>query len=173
MISVLAAQPLLRAEISSARRLTGEVPGPTEGEVPFVADGYIQDGHLGGEPRCGYEGTLGGEYCPEVGEIELDGLMLCGRHADRLRLQERATYWRAILAHVDLWSGEARRRGRGDVVGLLEAEQAGASAALERASEALQKNRHSSDGPGDGDGGDGNGTPRWPPLLLLGLAVSG
>ena len=138
-----------------------------------MADGYIQDGHLGGEPRCGYEGTLEGEYCPEVGEIELDVLILCGCHADRLRLQERAAYWRAILAHVDLWLREARRRGRWDVVGLLEAERAGTSAALERASEALQRNRDGSDGPGDGDGGGGNGTPRWPPLLLLGLTVSG
>jgi hypothetical protein len=173
LISVLAAQPLLRAEILSARPLTGEVPGPTEGEVPFVADGYIQDGPLGVGPRCGYEGTLEGEYCPEFGEIESHGLMLCGRHADRLRLQERASYWRAILAHVDLWSGEAQRRGRGDVVGLLEVERTRASAALERASEALQRNRDGSDGPGDGVVEGGEGPHRWSPLLLLGLAVSG
>jgi len=113
LISLLAAQPLLRAEKTSARPLTGEVPGPTEGEAPFVADGYIQDGLLGGEPRCGFERTLEGEYCGEPGEVGLDGLWLCERHADRLRLQERVAYWRAILAHIDLWSGEARRKGRG------------------------------------------------------------
>lgn len=175
LISVLAAQPLLRAGILPARPLTGEVPGPTEGEVPFVADGHIQNGQLGVGPRCGYEGTLGGEYCPEVGEIEVDGLRLCGRHADRLRLQERVTYWRAILAHVDLWSGGARRRGRDDLVGLLEVERAGASAALERASLELQRDRdgRSPDGPDDGFGQDGEGPPRWPPLLLMGLPVAG
>ena len=129
-----------------------------------MSGGRIRYRAPGGEPRCGYEGTLEGEYCPEVGEIESHGLMLCGRHADRLRLQERATYWRAILAHVDLWSGEARRRGRGDVVGLLEVERAGASAALERTSEALQRNRDGSDGPGDGVGECGDGPPRWPPI---------
>lgn len=102
----------------------------------------------------------------------MDGLRLCGRHADRLRLQERAAYWRAILAHVDLWSGEARRRGRGDVVGLLDVERARASAALERTSAELQRNRDGRIPDGAGDG-VGEGPPRWPPLLLLGLAVSG
>ena len=121
--------------------MTGEVPGPTEGEVPFVADGHIQGGPLGVESRCEFERALEGEHCGEAGEVGLDGLWLCGRHADRLRLRERVAYWRAILAHVDLWSGEARRRGRGDVVGLLGVERARASAALERASEALQRNR--------------------------------
>ena len=58
-------------------------------------------------------------------------------HADRLRLQERTAHWRAILAHVDLWSGEARRRGRGDVMGLLEAERTRTSEDLERTREGL------------------------------------
>ena len=142
--------------------------------VPFVADGYIQGGPSGGEPRCGYEGTLEGEYCPEVGEIESHGLMLCGRHADRLRLRERAAYWRAVLAHVDLWSGEARRRGRGDVVGLLAVERAGASAALESASAALQRNREGSEGEAGGpDDEHEKAPPLRPPLLLLGLPVAG
>jgi hypothetical protein len=142
--------------------LTGEVPGPTEGEVPFVADRYIHGGPLGVGSRCEFERALEGEHCGEAGEVGLDGLWLCGRHADRLRLRERVAYWRAILAHVDLWSGEARRRDRGDVVGLLEVERAGASAALERTSEALQRNREGRipDGPGDEVGEGGDGPPR-------------
>ena len=116
-----------------------------------MADGYIQDGlFLGGEPRCEFERTLEGEYCGEPGEVRLDGLGLCGRHADRLRLRERVAYWRAILAHVDLWSREASRRGRGDVLELLGVEGARASEVLERAREGLRRNR---------DGEDGRGPP--------------
>ena len=153
-------QPLLRAEILPARPMTGEVPGPTEGEVPFVADGYIQDGLLGGEPRCGFENALGGKFCGERSEVGLDGLGLCGRHADRLRLQERVAYWRAILAHVELWSEEARRRDRGDVLSPLRVEGARASAALERACATLQRNRDGPDGEVVGrDGEDGRGPP--------------
>ena len=103
-----------------------------------MSDGYAQDPLPGVETRCEFESALTGEYCGQAGEVGLDGLWLCGRHADRLRLQERASYWRAILAHVDLWSGEARRRGREDVVGLLRVERARASDALVRASRALQ-----------------------------------
>lgn len=144
-----------------------------------MADGYIQDGFSQAEPRCGFERTLEGEHCREPGETRIDGLAVCGRHAERLRLQERVAYWRAILAHVDLWSGEARRRGRGDAMGLLGVERARASAALERASAALQKDMggRSRDGPDDEaasrEDGFGKGPPSWPPLLLLGLAVAG
>ena len=63
------------------------------------------------EFRCEFERTLKGEYCRENGEVRLDGLRLCERHADRLRLEERVAYWRAMLAHVELWSGEARSTG--------------------------------------------------------------
>jgi len=36
------------------------------------------------------------------GEVRLGGLTLCNRHADLLRLEERTTYWRAMLAHLEL-----------------------------------------------------------------------
>ena len=121
-----------------------------------MADGYIQHRGTRSEARCEFDRTLKGEYCPEDGEIRLGGLTLCDRHADRLRLEERATYWRAILAHVELWSGEARRRGRGDVARLLEIERARVSAELERAT-GVEDGRHGEDGSGDG---------RAPPLWL-------
>ena len=107
-------------------------------------------------------------------------MRLCNRHAGILRLEERMAYWQAMLAHVELWSGEARRRGRGETVHLLEIERARASAALGRTSEdleALEESRDEDeqdgeDGSGDGRG-DGMGSPLWPPLFLLSLAVSG
>ena len=103
-----------------------------------MADGYIQHGSSRSEFRCEFERTLKGEHCPENGEVRLDGSMLCNRHADRLRVEERVTYWRAMLAHVVLWSGEARSTGRKDLVRLLEIEGARASAKLGRASEEME-----------------------------------
>jgi len=147
-------------------------------------DGHIPhyDPHQDGEGQywCEFERTLKGEYCTQNGEVSLDGLRLCNRHAGILRLEERMAYWQAMLAHVELWSGEARRRGRAEVVRLLEIERARASAALGRTSEDLQELEESRDGDeqdgedGSGDGrGDGIGLPLWPPLFLLSLAVSG
>jgi hypothetical protein len=135
-------------------------------------DGHIthHDPHQDGEGQywCEFERTLKGEYCTENGEVRLDGLMLCNRHAGILRLEERMVYWRAMLAHAELWSGEAHRRGRGEMVRLLEIERARASAALGRASEEIEELVESRDGDeqdgedGSGDGrGDGMGSPLW------------
>jgi hypothetical protein len=130
-----------------------------------MADGYIQHRGTRSEARCEFDRTLKGEYCPENGEVKLDGSMLCNRHADRLRLEERVTYWRAMLAHVELWSGEARSTGRKDLVRLLEIEGARASAELGRASEEME-------GLEDGRNiearsGDGKAPPLRPFLLSL------
>jgi hypothetical protein len=76
-------------------------------------------------------------------------LRLCERHAERLRLEEQATCWRAILAHIELWSGEARNRERDDILRLLQIEHLRAPAALERVLEDLEESR-------DGDGKDGS-----------------
>ena len=127
-----------------------------------MADGRIPYRGIPGEPSCEFERTLKGELCPEVGEVRLDGLVVCRRHAGLLRQEERAAYWRAILAHVELWAAEARSRGRGDVLELLESERARSLAALGRATEEPQESRN----------GDGRGPRLWPPLLLLGLAVT-
>lgn len=148
-----------------------------------MRDGRTRDRLPGEEPRCTFERTLEGEYCEEKAEVDLDGSGLCKRHADRLRLQERVAYWRAIMAHADLWSGEARRRGRWDAVGPLDLERARAAGALKRASAALQTNKEggSRDGPEgervDGEGEDGYVGVRFPlpwwSLLLLSSTVTG
>ncbi len=134
-----------------------------------------------GQGWCEFERTLKGEYCTEEGEIRLDGLLLCETHAQRLRLEERVAYWRAILAHIELWSKEARTRSREDVVDLLGIERRKASAALGRVVGELERGEGdggSGDGrDGNGKGGDGRVIPLWPPLLLLllflGIAVLG
>jgi hypothetical protein len=122
-----------------------------------MSDTYIQHQGFQGEHCCEFERTLKGEYCEEKSEVRQDGLRVCERHAKRLRLEERVAYWRAILAHIRLWSGEARSRERDDVVRLLEIERARSAAALERVYEELQESRY-------GDGNDGSGEGRGPPL---------
>lgn len=139
-----------------------------------MSDEYMQDQGLRGKSRCEFERTLRGEYCAEESVVRLDGLNLCNRHAERLRLEDRATYWRAILAHVELWSGEARRRGRGDVVRLLEVERASVSAALRSSSEELEELQDGRCKEKEASSGDGRAPPLWPPLLLglLFLSIS-
>jgi hypothetical protein len=137
-----------------------------DGRIPHHDDGEDQY-------WCEFERTLKGEYCTENGEVRLDGLRLCSRHAGLLRLEERIAYWQAMLAHVQLWSGEARSRGRWDIVRLLGIERARASAALGRTSEELEELEESREGEEEDGSGDGRAPPLWPPLFLLSLAVSG
>src|SRR5215203_1307734 len=110
-----------------------------DGRIPHHDDGERQY-------WCEFDRTLKGEYCTENGEVRLDGLRLCSRHAGLLRLEERTAYWRAMLAHVELWSWEARRRGRGEVVRHLEIERTRILAELGRASEQTEELEESRDG---------------------------
>jgi len=140
-----------------------------DGRIPHHDDGERQY-------WCEFECTLKGEYCTENGEVRPDGLRLCDRHAGLLWLEERTVYWRAMLAHVELWSGEARRRGRGEMVHLLEIERARILADLGRASEASEQTEEleeSRDGEEEDGSGNGRDLPLWPPLFLLSLTVSG
>jgi hypothetical protein len=110
------------------------------------------DGHIhyqGGQGQywCEFEATLKGEYCGKRGQVRLDGLLLCEPHARQLCLEEQIAYWRAMLAHIELWSGYARTRGREDIVGLLGTERTKASVALGRVLEVLER--------GEGDGCSG------------------
>jgi hypothetical protein len=148
-------------------------------------DGRIH--YQGGEGQywCEFERTLKGEYCSQRGQLRLDGLLLCAAHAQRLRLEEREAYWRAMLAHIELWSRAARSRGREDIVDLLEIERTKVSAALGRillledlgrgegdgtSGDRRDGNGKGADGKGDGKGGgDGRVIPLWPPLPLLPL----
>ena len=131
-----------------------------------MSDAYIQHQGFQGEHCCEFERTLKGEYCEEKSEVRLDGLRVCERHAKRLWLEERVAYWRAILAHIRLWSGEARSWERDDVVRLLEIERTRSVAALERVYEELHNSwdGRSRNGKVSRDGKDGSGDGRAPPL---------
>ena len=95
--------------------------------------------HAKESPRCEVSHTLQGGYCEKPGtQRTIDGL-LCEQHARQFGLEERIACWEAILLHIELWSKAAHRRGREDVVRLLQLERAEAAAALERAYEDLKQ----------------------------------
>src|ERR687896_1745511 len=94
--------------------------------------------HARESPRCEVSDTLTGGYCEKPGtQRTIDGL-LCEQHARQLGLEERIACWEAILLHIELWAKVARRRGREDIVRLLQLERAEAAAALARAHEDLK-----------------------------------
>jgi hypothetical protein len=69
---------------------------------------------------CEINHLFGGASCVEAAEEKVDGLLLCERHALEVKLEGQISCWGEMLFHIDLWSREASRRQREDVVGLLE-----------------------------------------------------
>jgi hypothetical protein len=63
---------------------------------------------------------LGGTSCAQPAKVNADDLVLCERHALEAKLEGQISCWEGILFHIDLWSREAARRDREDVVRLLE-----------------------------------------------------
>lgn len=87
--------------------------------------------------RCETRQLFDGESCVENAKERVDGLILCERHALEAKLEGQIACWGGMLFHIDLWSGEARRQKRQDVVGPLEDQRARAVSAIERANEDL------------------------------------
>src|SRR5215212_5207547 len=79
----------------------------------------------------------GASSCVEPAEEKVDSLLLCERHALEAKLEGQISCWGEMLFHIDLWSREAARRGREDVVGLLEVQRVEATSARHRAYEDL------------------------------------
>ena len=79
----------------------------------------------------------GASSCVEPAEEKVDGLLLCERHALEVKLEGQISCWDAMLFHIDLWSREAARRDREDVVELLEVQRVEATSARHRAYEDL------------------------------------
>jgi hypothetical protein len=82
---------------------------------------------------CQINHLFGGSPCPKAAKEKVDGLVLCERHALEAKLEGQIECWGGILFHIDLWSREARRREREDVVGLLEVQRAEATSARQLA----------------------------------------
>ena len=94
---------------------------------------YCQIAHLPGKPSSSCSDS--------AKEEEVDGLVLCERHALEAKLEGQIECWGGMLFHIDLWSREARRREREDVVGLLEVQRAEAMSARQRARTDLDRLR--------------------------------
>jgi hypothetical protein len=78
---------------------------------------------------CEINHLFGGSPCPKAAKEKVDGLLLCERHALEVKLEGQISCWGEMLFHIDLWSREASRRQRGDVVGLLEDQRIEATSA--------------------------------------------
>jgi hypothetical protein len=90
---------------------------------------------------CQINHLFGGAPCPKAGKENVDTLHLCERHALEAKLEGQIECWGGILFHIELWSGEARRREREDVVGLLEVQRAEAMSARQLARTDLDRLR--------------------------------
>jgi hypothetical protein len=90
---------------------------------------------LGLEKRspCQINHLFDGASCVEAAEEEVDGLLLCERHALEVKLEGQISCWEEMLFHIDLWSREAARRDREGIVELLEVERVEATSARHRA----------------------------------------
>ena len=92
---------------------------------------------------CQINHLFGGASCVEAAEEKVDGLLLCERHALEVKLEGQISCWGEMLFHIDLWSREAARREREDVVELLEVLRLEATSARQRACEDLDVLRSS------------------------------
>jgi hypothetical protein len=82
---------------------------------------------------CEINHLFGGAPCPKAGKEKVDSLLLCERHALEVKLEGQIACWGGLLFHVELWSREASRREREEIVGLLEVQRAQATSARQRA----------------------------------------
>ena len=82
---------------------------------------------------CEINHLFGGASCVEAAKEQVDCLLLCERHALEAKLEGQISCWDEMLFHIDLWSREASRRKREDVVGLLEDQRIEATSARQKA----------------------------------------
>ena len=91
--------------------------------------------------RCEIDHFFSGTSCAEPGKVDLEGLVFCEKHALEIKLEGQIACWRGMLFHIELWSREATRREKADVVRLLEVQRAEAAWAIERACADLDRGR--------------------------------
>ena len=94
-----------------------------------------QIGHFPGKPSSS---------CEQPAKVNVDGLVLCEKHALEAKLEGQIFCWDEMLFHIDLWSREASRQERPDVVRLLEIQRAEATSTMERARSDLDLARNES-----------------------------
>src|SRR5215204_7635639 len=124
--------------LGSAPQKTGDTGCSEQREKALLMREQKPQGHTS-ERRspCQINHLFGGAPCPKAAEEKVDSLLLCERHALEAKLEGQIECWGGMLFHIDLWSREARRRERPDVVELLQDQRKQATSAIERAYEDL------------------------------------
>src|ERR671911_1124487 len=117
------------------------IPGAVSKEAILMRENK-SPGHTS-EKRspCEINHLFGGAPCPKTGKEIVDALHLCERHALEAKLEGQIECWSGILFHIEVWSREASRREREDVVGLLEVQRAEAMSARKLARTDLDRLR--------------------------------
>ena len=82
----------LAGEVLSDRRERDIVPQAGANE-------HTADQH----PYCTIDKTLIGEQCQRPGEVRLDGNLLCVRHAELLKLEDRSATLLGTVFEMDKW----------------------------------------------------------------------
>src|SRR5215208_4527829 len=109
------------------------IPSAVSKEALLMRDNKAQRHTSENRSRCEVYHLFDGASCVEAAKEKVDGLVLCERHALEAKLEGQIECWGGMLFHIDLWSREARRRERPDVVELLQDQREQATSAIERA----------------------------------------
>jgi hypothetical protein len=104
------------------------------------AQRHTSENRFQGTP-CEINHLFGGAPCPKAAKEKVDGLVLCERHALEVKLEGQIECWGGMLFHIDLWSREARRREREDLVELFERQRVEATSARQLARTDLNRLR--------------------------------
>src|SRR5829696_6057708 len=85
--------------------LTGEVDKPRRKERASVAQEVdTNEQSANQQPRCEIDKILTAEgECWRLGEVQLDGRLLCVRHAELLRLKDRSETMLGTVFEMDQW----------------------------------------------------------------------
>src|SRR3954449_8920078 len=125
-------------------RKTGDTGGGGQTEEALLMRENKPQGHSSEKPSlCEIDHLFDGASCVEAAKEKVDGLLLCERHALEVKLEGQISCWGEMLFHIGLWSREAARREREDVVELLEVQRVEATSARHRAYEHLDMLRSS------------------------------
>src|ERR687889_1614634 len=119
------------------------IPGALSKEAILMRENKPQRHTEERRSPCQINHLFGGASCVEAAKEKVDGLILCERHALEVKLEGQIFCWGEMLFHIDLWSREAARREREDVVELLEVQRVEATSARHRAYEDLDVIRRS------------------------------
>src|SRR5215203_1886357 len=109
------------------------IPSAVSKEALLMRENKAQRHTSENRSRCEVYHLFDGASYVEAAEDKVDGLVLCERHALEAKLEGQIECWDEMLFHIDLWSREAARRDREDVVELLEVERVDATSARHRA----------------------------------------